>query len=182
MKKLLLLKSIALLSIVLFASCSKDDSSSTPTPTPTPTPTENIWKLNNYNYARRTSTQTFSTLGNFNIINIDSNVATANAPYTNCNFIITFNTSALGEYLVKTQNTVFTNGTMKYMHIRCQITSGTGTGAVYDSTDSNVAATVTQANGKFVVNITNNVVLTRSSNDGMTNPPATFTLTAQKVQ
>jgi len=178
--------SISKLALLLFAivtipSCSSSDDA-TPAPFPLPIITENVWKLDNYNYARRVSIQTYSSLGNFTIVNIDSNVATANSPYTNCNLVITFNTSSIGDYTVKTQNTMFTNATLKYMHIRCQIASGNGTGAVYDSVDSNVTATITRVNGKFVVNIPNNVILTRSSNDGMVNPPANFTLTAQKVQ
>ena len=181
MKKTILKIAFFILSIAPLSSCSSSDDG-TQNPDPDPINNENTWKLDMYNYSRRVSMQTYVTSGNFTVVNIDSNVSTANAPYTNCNLIITFNTNATGNYTVKTQNTMFTNGTLNYMHIRCQIASGNGTGAVYDSSDSNVTATVTQVNGKFVVNIPNNVVLTRTSNDGMVNPPNTFNLTAQKVR
>lgn len=180
MKKMKTL-SLFLLASILTISCSSNDDSK-PEPLPNPVPTENIWKLDNYNYARRVSNQSTSVQGNFTIVNIDSNIATANSPYTNCNLVITFNTSSIGDYTVKTQNTMFTNSTLKYMHIRCQIASGNGTGAVYDSTDSNIMANVALENGKFIITIPNGAILTRTSNDGMVNPPNNFTLTAQKVQ
>lgn len=90
-------------SAMLLTGCSKDD----PEPQ-NPVTSENSWKLNIYNYSRRTSTQTSTTFTNgdpFTIVYTDSNIATANNPFTNCSLIMTFNTSTTGEYVIKSQAT-----------------------------------------------------------------------------
>lgn len=175
--------SILLLASIFFTSCGSDDDSGSG-PSPNPTPTENVWRLDNYNYSRRVSDQTTISQGQYTIVNIDSNIASANSPFTACNLIFTFNTVAntFGDYTVKSQNTLFVNGTLKYVHVKCQIASGTGTGAIYESTDSAVLVNISKVNGVFIVDVPNAVTLTRTLNDGMVNPPNTVVLTAQKVR
>ena len=184
MKNLFSILALTISLLFLKTSCSStaNPEPNNPVPDPVPMPADNNWKLDNYIYSRRDSNQTTSVQGNFTIVSIESNVATANNPYTNCNLNITFNTSTIGSYLVKAQNTLVANSTLKYMHIRCLIASGNGTGAIYDSIDSNVSATISIVDGKFVVVIPSGVILNRVLNEGMTNPPASFTLVAQKVR
>lgn len=182
MKKIKFFSTLLLASIFFYSCSSSDDSE--PIPLPTPVPTENVWKLDNFNYTRRVSNQTSISQGKFTIVNIDSNIASSNDPFTTCNLILTFSTvaSTYGDYTVKTQNTLFLNENMKYVHVKCQIASGSGTGAIYESTDSAVLVNISKVNGVFIADIPNTVTLTRTYNDGMINPPNTVNLTAQKVQ
>jgi len=172
---------ISVLSVLmLLTCCGKDDSSPQNSVT-----TENSWKLDSYSYSRRVSDQTSTTFTNgdpFTIIVIDSNIATANSPFVNCSFAITFNTSTVGNYSIKSQNTALTNTKLKNMSIQCTIGSGVGTGAIYQSVDSSLTATVTQADGKYVITIPSGVTLTRTVNDGLAQAPTTFVLTAEKVR
>ena len=172
-----------MLTVVAISSCDKDSpNGNTPPPQPI---TENIWKLDNYNYSRSVSTQMpqTTTSGNpYNIVIVDSNSNTANNPYRNCQVAITFGTNDVGTYTVKSQNTTLSNVLVKNMHIKCTIASGTGTGAIYDSSDSNITVNVTKVDGKFVIDIPLGITLTRTLNDGMANPPTNFILTAQKIR
>jgi len=167
-------------SAMLLSGCSKDD----PAPQ-NPVTSENSWKLNTYNYSRRTSTQTSTTFTNgdpFTIVYTDSNIATANNPFTNCSLIMTFNTSTTGEYGIKSQTTTFSDTKLKYMHVKCIVLSGVGTAAWYESTDGNLKASVTQVDGKYVVTIPSGTTLVRTYNDGLTQAPDNFVLLADRVR
>lgn len=166
--------------LILLVSCSKDD----PTPQ-NPSTSENSWKLDAYKYGRRTSTQTSTLFTNgdpYTVVYIDSNIATANNPFTNCSLILTFNTSTTGDYVIKSQSTTLSNSASKYMHIRCIVLSSVGTAATYDSTDGNLIASVTQVDGKYVVTISTSTSLTQTLNDGLVQAPNSFVLTADKVR
>jgi len=166
--------------VMLQTACSKDD----PAPQ-NPVTSENSWKLDTYNYSRRTSTQTSTTFTNgdpFTIVYTDSNIATANNPFTNCSLIMTFNTSTTGEYVIKSQTTTLSDTKLKYMHVKCIVLSGAGTAAWYESTDGNLKASVTQVDGKYVVTIPTGTELTRTYNDGLTQAPNNFVLLADRVR
>ncbi len=166
--------------LMLQVSCSKD----APAPQ-NPSTSENSWKLDAYKYGRRTSTQTGAIFTNgdpFTVVYIDSNIATANNPFTNCSLILTFNTSTTGDYIIKSQTTTLSNSTLKYMHIRCIVLNGVGTAATYDSTDGNLTASVMQVGGKYVVTISTSTSLTQTLNDGLVEAPNSFVLTADKVR
>lgn len=173
----------ALISFLSISCSSSDDDGNQPAPTPTPV-TENSWSLDSNNYVRSNSTQTSTTYTSgepFTIVNVDSNFNN-NVIFKTCNFIPTFNTSTVGTYTIKSQNTVFSNVTLKTMYIRCYVSNAAGSGAMYESIDSNLTATVTQVEGKFVVTITEPVTLTRILNDNFPQAPQTFTLKCNKVR
>jgi hypothetical protein len=166
----------------IVTSCSSDNGNSNSNPNPT---TEDTWKLNNYNYSRNNSTQTSTSYINgnpFTILNIDSNTNDNNDSFKTCNLVIAFNTSTTGTYLVKSENSVISNTTQKLLDIRCIVSDGLGNGASYSSIDSNLSATVTQVNGKFVVTITEPVTLNLTMNDGISQAPQTFTFRCNNVR
>lgn len=68
------------------------------------------------------------------------------------------------------------------MHVRCIVMSSVGTGATYDSMDGDLTALVTQVDGKYLVTIFSGTSLTRTANDGLTESPDSFILTADKVR
>lgn len=173
-----------LVSTILFVtiSCSSDSENSNPPPTPI---NEDTWKLDNYNFSRFTSNQTSTTYVNgnpFTILNIDSNTNNSNDPFKTCNLTITFNTSTTGSYTIKSQTSVVTNTIQKIMSIRCIVSNGLGSGATYESIDSNKAATVTQVNGKFVVLINEPITLNLTTNNGLSQAPQTFTFRCNNVR
>lgn len=180
------LKNILILfTIGIFASsCSSsndDDSGSFPLPEPS---TENIWSLDNNSFIRSNSTQTSTTYTSgepFTIINADSNFNN-NPVFKTCNFVTTFNTSTVGTYIVKSQTTTFQDVSQKTLYIRCFVTNGLGSGAMYESIDSNLPATITNANGNFLISIEQPITLTRILNDGFEQAPQTFTLICNKVR
>lgn len=179
-----ILKSFFILLIItsITTACSSsDDSGGT---TPPPSANENTWTLDNNNYIRSASTQTSTTYTSgepFTILNVDSNFNN-NAVFKTCNFIPTFNTSTVGIYTIKSQATVFSDVTQKTMYIKCMVSNGSGGGAMYESLDSNVNATVTQVDGKFVVTITEPVTISRIYVDNFPQAPQTFTLKCNKVR
>jgi hypothetical protein len=59
---------------------------------------------------------------------------------------------------------------------------GLGSGAIYESVDSNTTATVKQVDSKFVVSITTPVTLTRTLNDGLAQAPQNFALSSNEVR
>ncbi|UPT69850.1 MAG: hypothetical protein M0D53_11985 [Flavobacterium sp. JAD_PAG50586_2] len=183
MRKKSILKSILYLLIgsALSISCSSDDGNQN---NPPPAANENTWTLDTNNFIRSNSTQTATTYTSgepFTIVNVDSNFNN-NQIFKTCNFIPTFNTHTTGTYTVKSQNTVFSNVTLKTMYIKCFVSNGLGNGAMYESMDSDLTATVTQVDGKSVVTITEPVTLTRTYNDNFPQAPQTFTLTCNKVR
>ncbi|WP_412476241.1 hypothetical protein [Flavobacterium sp. TBRC 19031] len=179
-----ILSFVLLISAILFSSvsCSSDGGNSNPPPTPN---NEDTWKLDNYNFSRLTSNQTSTTYVNgnpFTILNIDSNTNNSNDPFKTCNLTIIFNTSTTGNYTIKSQTSVVSNTTQKIMDIRCIVSNGLGSGATYESIDSNLTATVTQINGKFVVLINEPITLNRTSNNGLSQAPQTFTFRCNNVR
>ena len=161
-------------------SCSKDN----PKPQ-NPSSTENTWKLDSYSYARKISTQLSEKFTNgdaYTIVSIDSNIATENTPFVNCNLVISFNTSTTGDYTIKSPVTALSNTKLKNMYIQCTIGSGAGTGAIYQSVDSNLTASVTQVGGKYVINIPSSITLTRTLNDGLAQAPLNFLLNCNGVR
>lgn len=170
--------------LFILTSCSSDSDEPAPGSNPAPAPAD-TWKLDNYNYSRNTSTQTSTTYTNgnpFTILNIDSNTNNNNGSFKTCNLVITFNTSTTGTYLVKSENSVVSNTTQKLMSIRCIVSDGLGNGATYASADSNLSATVTQENGKFVVQISEPVTLDRIMNSGLVQAPQTFAFRCEYVR
>jgi hypothetical protein len=180
MKSTIILSFLFLAFLLQLTSCSKDDPKSQ-----NPSTTENTWKLDSYNYTRRISTQLSETFTNgdaYIIVNIDSNIATENTPFVNCNLVISFNTSTIGDYTIKSQVTALSNTKLKNMYIQCTIGSGAGTGAIYQSVDSNLTASVTHINGKYVITIPSNITLTRTFNDGLAQAPLNFLLSCNEVR
>jgi hypothetical protein len=71
---------------------------------------------------------------------------------------------------------------LKNMYIQCTIGSGAGTGAIYQSIDSNLAASVTQVSGKYVITIPSSITLIRTLNDGLAQAPLNFLLSCNGVR
>lgn len=168
--------------LFILTSCSSDNDNSNPNPNPS---TDNTWKLDNFNYSRNVSNQTSTTYVNgnpFTIINIDSNTNNDNDSFKTCNLIITFNTSTTGNYTVKSQNTVVSNTTQKLIDIRCIVSDGLGNGASYSSIDTDLSATVTQVNDKFVITISEPVTLNRTTNNGIPQAPQNLTFRCNNVR
>lgn len=183
MKKSIFNSGIILLSAILCASCSSDSSNDTPS-TPLPS-TENTWKMNDYNFSRRASIQTSTTYTNgnpFTQVNVDSNINNANNNFKTCNVVFWFNTSLEGVYSVKSENTVASFDELNYMVISCSVSDGAGRGAIYKSIDSDITATVTKADGKFLVTVPNAITLTKTLDDGLPNAPTTMTFKSNKVR
>lgn len=182
MKKSIFNSGIMLLSAILFISCSSDSNDSTPTPSPS---TENTWKMNDFNFLRRVSIQTSTTYTNgkpFTQVNVDSNINNSNNNFKTCNVIFWFNTSLVGTYSVKSENTLVNFVELNYMTISCSVSDGAGHGAMYKSIDSDITATVTKVDGKFVVTVPNAVTLTKTLDDGLPNAPTTMTFKSNKVR
>ena len=177
------LKSLFIL-LIISTFCTACSSSDDGDNTPPPSANENTWTLDDNNYIRSNSTQNSTTYTSgepFTIINVDSNFNN-NLVFKTCNFVPTFNTSTVGTYTVKSQATVFSDVTQKTMYIRCFVSNGSGGGAMYETTNSNVNATVTQVEGKFVVTITEPVTITRIYADNFPQAPQTFLLKCNKVR
>lgn len=182
MKKRLLNSLCATAAILLLHSCSSDGGNSN-TPTPLPS-TENSWKMNDYNFSRRASIQTSTTYTNgrpFTQVNVDSNISNSNNNFKSCNVIFWFNTSLTGVYSVKSENTVVSFDNLNYMTISCFVSDGAGHGAMYKSIDSDITATVTKVNDKFVVTVPTGITLTKTLDDGLVNAPVTMTFKSNKV-
>ncbi len=180
MKPIINLSFLFFIVLLQLVSCSKDD----PMPQNSSN-TQNTWKLDSYAYSRSRSVQTSVTWTGgqpYTIVNIDSEAALNNNLFVVCNFVITFNTSATGTYIVKSINTVASDVTAKTMSIQCNVTNGSGSGAIYESVDSNTTATVKQVDSKFVVSITTPVTLTRTLNDGLAQAPQNILLSCNEVR
>lgn len=173
-----------LLGLPLLSCSSSDDGGGTPIiPTPQPV-SENVWSLDNYSFTKRISAQNGSSYGNGNPflhINVDSNVMPANGKFKTCSLNIIFNTNTEGTYLVKSQNTTVSNTAEKYLQISCTVTDMNGNGAIYDSVDTTIPATVTLVNGKFVVTINQDVTLNKVLDDDL-DAPQTVTFKCNKAQ
>lgn len=173
---------IALAVLFSLTSCggSDDDNPNAGTPG-----IEDTWKLDNYSYARDVSTQTASSYGNgnpFTVVNIGSRINNANGAFKQCNLMITFNTSTVGNYTLSSRNTLIGNSTQKLMHIKCTVTDAQANAVVYESADSSLPATVTQSNGKFVVQVNGPVPLTQTQNNGFPQAPQTFQFSCNNVR
>jgi hypothetical protein len=184
MKNTILKLTLPLLLFTIFTtSCSNsDDDNLIPVPTPI---NEDNWKLNDFIYSRTSSTQTSSnyTNGNpFTIINIQSNINQSNTPFIASNLQISFNTSTTGNYTIKSENTTVTDDDLKYMDIQCVVINGSGNTAIYKSIDTNKTATVSQIEGKYVINVPETISLTRTSNNGFNEAPDTFVFKCNKVR
>ena len=183
MKKVILKSVLAVIFTALFLSCSEGDGGSN---TPTPQPVyEGAWSLNAYNFTRRVSVQTLSNYGPnkpFTIVNTDSSIMTTNNNFKACNAIFTFNTQSNGVYTVQSQNKVATFDQLNYMFIKCIVTDTAGKGAIYESNNSTVAINVETINGKFAITSTNDIVLTKTLDDGLVNAPATMIFKCDKVR
>lgn len=183
MKKSIFNSIMILLSAILFASCSSDSNNdSTPTPSPS---ADNTWKMDDYNFSRRASIQTSTTYTNgkpFTQVNVDSNINNSNNNFKTCNVVFWFNTSLAGTYSVKSENTLVSFDELNYMAISCSVSDGAGHGAIYKSVDSDITATVTKVDGKFVVTVPNAITLTKILDDGLPNAPTTMTFKSNKVR
>ena len=169
--------------LALFAlsvSCSTSDNDGNGNPSQD----ENTWKLGSTTFLRDDSLQILTNYVSgepFTIVNVDSNFNN-NLVYKICNFIATFNTSTTGAYSVKSEDALFSDLNAKTLLVECIIGDGLGNTAKYESVDSNLAATVTQQNGEFLVTITEPITLTRVYNNGLSEAPETFTLKCNKVR
>ena len=169
--------------IVTISSCS-DDSSDFIIPVPEPI-TEDTWKLNDYNFWRASSVQTSTTYINgdpFTQVNIDSNISNDNASFKTCNLILWFNTSTEGNYTSKSVNTLVSMTTQKFMNIKCLVTNAAGSGATYESTDTNNTIVVTKVDNKFIVTASEPITLTKTYDDGLPNAPSTIIFKCDKVR
>lgn len=174
---------ITLFIAVLFTSCSNssDDNGSSQNPMQT---TENTWSLNSYKFSRRVSNQELAiTRGgkNYTIIIVDSNIATNNNNFKSCQTVFNFNTHLAGVYIAKSKSTVVASE-LNYIYFECTVYDLAGKGAVYESTDSNVTVTVTKVDGKLVVTAPNEIVLTKTLNDGLENAPATIVFKCDRLR
>ena len=170
--------------VVLFFACSKDDNNGgAVTPSPILT-TENSWSLNSYKFSRQVSNQALeTTIGGktYTIIVVDSNISTTNNNFKVCQAVFYFNTHLPGDFTVKSNNT-WASSDLKYMNIKCTVGDLAGKGAVYESTDSNVTTTVTKVDGKLVVTAPNEIILTKTFDDGLANAPATIIFKCDRVR
>jgi hypothetical protein len=177
-----ILKSALLVFIsIVYTSCSNsDDNGNNPTPT-----TENTWSLNSYKFSRRVSTQELATtIGgkNYTIIIVDSNIATNNNNFSVCQAVFYFNSHLPGVYTIKSNNT-WLSSDLNYMNIKCTaFDPQTNKSATYESSDSNVTTTVTSIDNKLVVTAPNQIVLTKTSDDGLVDAPATIIFKCDRVQ
>jgi hypothetical protein len=96
--------------------------------------------------------------------------------------VISFNTSTIGEYTIKSQATALSDTKLKNMYIQCTFGSGAGTGAIYQSIDSNLTASVTQVNGKYVITIPASITLALTLNDGLVQAPQNFSFSCNGVR
>jgi hypothetical protein len=68
------------------------------------------------------------------------------------------------------------------MDIQCVVINGSGNTAIYKSIDTNKTATVSQIEGKYVINVPETISLTRTSNNGFNEAPDTFVFKCNKVR
>jgi hypothetical protein len=183
MKNSILKTVVMLLTLVAITSCSTS-SSDTIIPAPVPI-NQDIWKINDYNFITRVSTQVLSNYTNgkpFSQVNVDSNISTTNNNFKACNLIFTFNTQIAGVYTAKTQNTLFNNVDSNFMHIKCIVTDLAGKGAAYESVDSSTTINVEKVGGKFIITAANGITLTKTLDDGLVNAPTTMVFKCDKVK
>ena len=186
MKKIIMRISI----LAVLSSCSNDNNNNNNNnnpiiEVPVPITSENTWKLADYTYTKAVSNQQLSayTNGNpFTLININSNIVSLNGIYVASSLDIAFNTNTIGTYTIKSAATSGAESLLKYMDIQCSISNSSGKTAIYKSTDTNINATITEVDGKFVVNIPNEVVLQRTFVNGLVDAPQTFTFRCNKVR
>lgn len=183
MKKFIFNSAVTVVTMLLLISCSSD-SSSDDNNTPTPS-TENSWRLNNYNFSRRISTQVLSSYTDskpFTLIQVQSTVTTNNNNFKFCSIDFVYNTHQTGTYLVKSENTVVVDHLLPYMSIKCTVTDTAGKGAIYSSNDSALNATVTKVGDQFVIDVPESITMTKTFDDGLENAPATMNFKCQKVR
>ena len=180
MKNSILKFALLLCISILSTSCSNsDDNGNNPGPT-----TENSWSLNSYNFSRRVCNQALeTTIGGktYTIIIVDSNVSTTNNNFKSCQAVFHFNTHLPGIFTIKSFNT-WASSELNYMNIKCTVYDLAGSGAVYESSDSGVTATVANVDGKLVVTAGNDIVLTKTFDDGLVNAPATIIFKCDRVR
>lgn len=68
------------------------------------------------------------------------------------------------------------------MDIQCIVINTSGNTAIYKSVDTSIIATVSLINNKFVINLPENITLTRTSNNGFNKAPNTFVFKCNKVR
>lgn len=185
MKNSILKSAITVFIFAIMSSCSSssDDNGSNPNPTPTPT-AENSWNLNAYKFSRRVSSQELATtIGGktYTLVIVDSNISTTNNNFKSCQTVFNFNTHLAGVYIAKSKSTVVASE-LNYIYFECTVYDLAGKGAVYESTDSNVTVTVTKVDGKLVVTAPNEIVLTKTLNDGLENAPATIVFKCERLR
>lgn len=170
---------LVFISIVCTSCSNSNDSGNNPIPT-----AENTWSLNAYNFSRRVSNQALeTTIGgkNYTIITVDSNIATNNNNFKSCQTVFYFNTHLPGAYTVKSNNT-WASSDLNYINIKCTVYDLAGSGAIYESSDSNVTTTVTSTDSKLVVTAPNEIVLTKTADDGLVNAPATISFKCDRLR
>lgn len=185
MKNSILKSALTFLALVLFSACSSssDDNNGGGNPNPTPT-TENSWSLNAYKFSRRVSSQELATtIGGktYTLVIVDSNIAATNNNFKTCQTVFNFNTHLAGVYTVKSKNTVVASD-LNYIYFECTVYDLAGKGAKYESSDSSVTTTVTKVNGKLIATAPNDIILTKTVNDGLENAPATIIFKCDRVQ
>ncbi|SRX76019.1 hypothetical protein [Aequorivita antarctica] len=176
--------SILLLLAIISNSCNKnnDDDSNIPSPSLL---AENNWLLGDYVYARSSSAQENGSYVNgspFTLINIESDIASVNDSFIASNLQVSFNTSTIGNYTIKSETTTVVADELKYLDIQCTIMDATGKTALYKSQDTTTLAQVREMDGKFVVNIPELITLTLASNNGLPDPPESFLFMCNKVR
>ncbi|NHM07575.1 hypothetical protein G4D82_10110 [Flavobacterium sp. CYK-4] len=180
MKKSILNSGILLMTILLFISCSSDSSSDNNTSPAT----ENNWKLGNYSFSRTSSVQNTSTYVNgnpFTLVITESNIRNDNN-FKACKLTFFFNTHQTGTYTIKSEDALYDNHLLKYLHIECIAVDSAGKTAIYESVDTSISATVTKVENLFVVDVPDQVTLTKTYDGGLENAPGTMTFKCQKVR
>ncbi len=175
---------IILLVTIFSSSCNKsnDDENNFPSPSIL---AKNNWLLGEYVYSRSNSVQVDGSYTNgkpFTIINMESNITSDNGAFLASNLQISFNTSTVGDYIIKSESTTVTEDQLKYLDIQCEIINEAGNSALYKSQDTNKLAKVSLVNGKLVVNIPEQIILVLSSNNGLSHPPESFLFMCNKVR
>ena len=179
MKNSILKSALVFFIMVIVSSCGgSDDNTQQPI-------NENTWKLNDYNFARSTSTQTATTYTNgnpFTQVNVDSTISESNGSFKTCNVVFWFNTSTEGTYMAKSATTLSSFSTLKYMNIKCIVTNAAGLGASYESIDTDVSIIVTKVNNKFVITASQPLTLTKTYDNGLPNAPTTINFKCDNVR
>ena len=156
MKRIALITATCLF-VVSVSSCSKKKDT-----TPPVTNSDTNWKFGAYTYTKGTSSQ-----GNNGVYStiVDGTTDTENhGAYSGSDLIFSWNPLGAGKYTITTSNLVLNSLGTKLISIQCQIGTAVNTGSTKYASTANSGATAdvtVDANGKYHINITQPVVLTK---------------------